>query len=52
MTEKQKREWPPDEQKIIDAVEKYKGRKLSSQEENFAIQQAREIGDLDGGILH
>jgi hypothetical protein len=35
-----------DEQKIIDFVEKGKGRKLTQQEINLSLEQARQIGEL------
>jgi hypothetical protein len=35
----------PEEQKIID-LEKYKGRKLTEQEINLSLEQARAIGEL------
>jgi hypothetical protein len=37
----------PDEQAIIDFVEKSKGRKLSRQEVNLSLKQARAIGELE-----
>jgi hypothetical protein len=35
-----------EEQQIIDVVEKSKGRKLTEQEINLALDQARSIGEL------
>ena len=36
----------PEEQAIIDLVEKYEGRTLTEQEINLALDQAREMGEL------
>lgn len=35
-----------EEQKIIEEVERYEGRKLGDQEINLALKQARAIGEL------
>jgi hypothetical protein len=36
----------PEEQALIDWLERYKGRKLTQQEINLALEQARQIGEL------
>lgn len=35
-----------EEKAIIDAIEKYEGRKLSEQEINLSLKQARAVGEL------
>jgi hypothetical protein len=37
----------PNEQEIIDALAKCRGRPLTPQEENLSLVQARAIGELD-----
>jgi hypothetical protein len=39
-------ELTPEEQEIVSLVERMKGRKLTQQEINFGLYQARVIGDL------
>jgi hypothetical protein len=46
VAEKSKTKLTPEEQKIIDFVEKNKGRKLTEQEINLSLEQARAIGEL------
>ena len=42
----EKKKPTPEEQEIIDFVEKSKGRKLTPQEINLSLKQARAIGEL------
>jgi hypothetical protein len=39
-------ELSPEERKIVRLLERDLGRKLTEQEQNLALQQARDIGDL------
>jgi hypothetical protein len=39
-------EYSPEEQELIDWLQKVEGRPLTQQQINLAIRQAREIGDL------
>jgi hypothetical protein len=41
-----KAEQAPEEQEVISAIEKSRGRSLTEQEINFALEQARAIGEL------
>jgi hypothetical protein len=40
------RQYTADEQSIIDLVERTKGRKLTQQEINLSLDQARALGEL------
>jgi hypothetical protein len=45
----QGRKLNPDEQRVVNATEKYFGRPLTEQEINLALEQARAIGEIGSG---